>query len=138
MEYTIHWVPVLIIILINLIIGSIWYSPKMFSGYWARESKIVPVTDRALMQKMMMKGVIIQIIIILIQAVVYHALAHATGAEALGDSLRLSFALWLGFVVPSFIGMAIWEAKPWGLFFLHVAVQLINLLVIGLVYNLVG
>ncbi|MDB5266416.1 MAG: hypothetical protein JWN89_231 [Parcubacteria group bacterium] len=138
MDYTIHWLPVLIIIVINLIIGSLWYSPKMFSGYWVRESNIKPVTDKAEMQRMMMKGMIFQIFITGIEAVIYHALMHGVGVATLGDSLKLSLALWLGFVVPSFIGMVIWEGKPWGLFFLHVANQLLNLLIIGLVYSLVG
>jgi hypothetical protein len=140
MDYTIHWLPIIAVIIVNLILGMVWYSPKNALGrYWIKHCKVdmdagASEGQEKEMRKMVMKSVGIQIIVTGVEAWLFGVLMHAAFAITLGPAIHLALLAWVAFVIPSYIGAVLWEGKPWGLFLLYTSNQLLNLLVMAVVF----
>lgn len=136
MDYTIHWLPIIVVIIINLIIGSFWYSPKNALGrYWVKHSRVEMGADKEKMKKMMMKSIVLQIIVTGVMAWIFNVLMHAAFAMTMGAALHLALLAWVGFIIPSYIGTVLWEGKSWGLFWLYTSNQLVNLVVMAVAFS---
>ena len=83
MDYTIHWLPIVAVIIVNLTLGMVWYSPKNALGrYWLKHCKIDMGAGAAEgqekeMRKMVMKSVGIQVIVTGVEAVLSPATNEA-------------------------------------------------------------
>jgi hypothetical protein len=58
------------------------------------------------------------------------AYTHAMGVSA---GLQAGFWNWLGFVVPTTMGAALWEGKPWKYWMIIAGDWLVTLLVMGVI-----
>ena len=112
-----------------IVVGFLWYGP-LFGKTWMRLMGF----DKKKMDKNMKKGMTKTYIIMVITSLVTsYVLAHFVKyhGTTISDALQTAFWVWLGFIATIQIGIVLWEGKPWKLYFINTAHQLVNLAVMA-------
>ena len=88
----------------NVIIGWIWYHPKVFGTTWMRLSNITPeMAERG--KKRMAVSVLTSFVAAAFMAWVLNSLGAKVGIfDMVGAIVDLALWCWLGFVVPIMLG----------------------------------
>jgi len=122
----------------TLLVGSLWYTPKVFGTRWMALARV----DR---DKVASRGAIPILVTVVVSFVTAWVLAGATSiAHAFYDGAFLSDALltgaflWAGFTAARMITHDAFEARPTGLTLLNVLHELVTVLVMALVIGLIG
>ncbi|MEP2667949.1 MAG: DUF1761 domain-containing protein [Cyclobacteriaceae bacterium] len=132
-EITISWMAVLVAVVVNFILGFIWYTP-LFGKAWAKEMgfdlSVKPSGGE------MAKGMIFMIIGNFFMAYVFAnnmaAWSFVPGMDKMpkiGSIMNAAVFTWLGFYLPVDIGAVTWEKKTWKLFWINTGYHLAMLLV---------
>jgi len=125
-----YW-SVLIAAIASFAIGGIWYGP-LFGKKWMALMGISK-HDMKSMRLSPTQAMTLGFLFTLLQSyVVVHVVASLEVSGA-GASWLLAFWVWLGIMVPITIGSFLWENKPFKLFVLNAAHQLISLFVMVLI-----
>ncbi|MFZ1806589.1 MAG: DUF1761 domain-containing protein [Cyclobacteriaceae bacterium] len=132
-EITINWMAILVAVVVNFILGFLWYTP-LFGKVWAKEMGFDPSVKPAGGE--MAKGMIIMIVGNFFFAYVF---AHNMAAWSfvpgmdqmpkIGTIMNSAIFTWLGFYLPVDIGTVTWEKKSWKLFWINTGYHLVMLLV---------
>jgi hypothetical protein len=114
---------VLIAAVVHLVLGLVWFQPKLFGNAWVRLSG--KTLDPAV--RWIPAGVIGHLLMAFVLAVIIN-LAGATtpAAGALIGLLTLA-----GFVIPLECGELVWEKIPFNLWLIRVGNQLVGLSITG-------
>lgn len=138
MEVVVNWWAVLLATASSMVVGSIWYTPKVFGNTWMKLAKV----DPKVAEKSGMKPILITLVVSLATA---YVLAHVAflsnkffGNSFLMDSLSTAFWVWLGFTAARFITHDAFEGRPAKLTFINVAHELVTLLVMGAIIGAMG
>lgn len=131
MDIPINYLAILACGVMALALGSLWYGP-LFGKPWMKMMGIQkPEKLDSKMKQMMMKNYSLTFIAALVTA---YTLAHALtfgnaylNMSGIGAGLQCAFWYWLGFVVPVALGGALWDGKPWKLFFINAGYWLVSL-----------
>ena len=102
----INWWAVAACVVAALVIGSLWFSPKVFYPAWW---KAIGKTDSDVPGDQSMSGMgmtwVMVIVSSLVQAIFMNLMVNAmgsmTGGATLASGATAGFLLWLGFVAPS-------------------------------------
>lgn len=117
-----------------LVVGGIWYGP-LFGKKWLEVTGAtdLDIEKRKEMQKQAMPLYVIQFLLVLLQVYVLGSLLAWGGWGAQG--LWVAFFMWLGFVVPTLAGSAMWNNNPtkvkWAMFLIQGGYQLVMFLIFG-------
>ncbi|WP_251153006.1 DUF1761 domain-containing protein [Cellulosimicrobium sp. Marseille-Q4280] len=121
----------------SMLVGSVWYTPKVFGTYWTRVAKVEPSGEG--------RDAVVPIVVTLVVSfVTAWVLAGATylawsfyGGGYLGNAVLTALVLWAGFTAARFVTHDAFEGRPVGLTVLNCAHELVTLLVMGLLIGLV-
>jgi hypothetical protein len=140
-----NWIAIGIAIVINIVLGFLWYSPKLPTGkIWMRETKMDP--NHKPTAKQMTVAMILMILGAFLMVFVFQhtfiAYRDAYDLDAAGDGYKLTMLdgvigavmTWIAFFVPVLWSGIAWEGKSWSLFFVQAGYYLVTLLVVGVVY----
>jgi hypothetical protein len=137
MEVQINWLAVVLATLSTMVVGTIWYTPKVFGNLWMKLTGVKPSNDA----KKAMKPILITLVVSFITA---YILAHVSylsntffGNTFLQDSLTTAFWMWLGFTAARIITHDAFEGRPTQLTVLNVAHELVTFMVMGLIIGLI-
>jgi hypothetical protein len=129
---------VLLATLSSMVVGSVWYTPKVFGNYWMRVAKVSPSGEA----KDAVKPILITLVVSFISAMVLAGSAaisqHFYGGNFLANTLITAVILWAGFTAARFITHDAFEGRPAGLTILNCAHELVTLVVMGLIIGLFG
>jgi hypothetical protein len=129
---------VLLATLSSMVVGSVWYTPKVFGNYWMKVAKVSPSGDA----KDAVKPILITLVVSFVSALVLAGSAaisqHFYGGNFLADTLITAVILWAGFTAARFITHDAFEGRPAGLTILNCAHELVTLVVMGLIIGLFG
>lgn len=117
----------------SMILGAIWYSPKVFGTLWMRLSGLTTEQLNAAKQKGMAKSYAIAFIGSLVMAYVLAHFADYAQATTFSGALQLGFWTWLGFMATKSLGSVLWENRPVKLYVLNNAYDLVNLVVMAVI-----
>jgi hypothetical protein len=125
-----YWA-VVIATISTMIVGSIWYTPRVFGNYWARVAKVDMDGRNAVIP------IITTLIVSFISAWVL-AMATQVAWTALGGSYLLvallaGVLLWAGFTAARFITHDAFEGRPAGLTILNIAHELITIVIMAVI-----
>ena len=103
---SINWLAVIACVLASMVIGSIWFNPKVFYPAWSKALEQIDKTDP---NDQNMGPVIrifgLTILASFVQAVfmslMVNAMGSISGGATLASGATAGFLLWLGFVAPS-------------------------------------
>ena len=137
MELKINIAAVLTAVVVNFILGFIWYTP-LFGKIWGKEMGYDP--DMKPDKSLMFKGMAFMIIGNLLFAwVLAHNIAawqFVPGIKEMGpfvNALTAAIFTWLGFYLPGQLGATVWEKNSWKLFAINTGYHLASLLVVAFI-----
>ena len=129
---------VLVATLSTMVVGTIWYTPKVFGNYWMRVAKVDVSGD----SRDAIKPILITVVVSLISAWVLAGGAAIAqdfyGGNFLVNTLITAVILWAGFTASRFITHDAFEGRPAGLTLLNCAHELVTYLVMALIIGLFG
>lgn len=137
MELKINFVAILITVVVNFVIGFIWYTP-LFGKAWAKEMGYD--TNMEASKGEMFKGMAFMVIGNFFFAYVYaHDIAAWTFVPGMSEIPKFSSAMmsafftWLGFYLPGQLGATVWEKNSWKLFGINTSYHFVCLAVAALI-----
>ena len=113
-----------------VLLGMIWYHPKIFGGAWAHLSGMTPEMQATGKRRMPIMGFLAFLAAMLVAYVMTYVSA-AWGFYNWTGGLQLGLWIWLGFVAPTMLGMVLFEQKPFRLYLINVFYWLVTLLVMA-------
>ncbi len=136
MSVEVNYLAVVLAALSTMVVGSIWYTPKVFGNTWMKLVGLKPADAK--------KGGIYPIAITLVVSFVSaYVLAYVAflsnsyfGNSFLQDSLTTAFWLWLGFTAARFITHDAFEMRRKKLTLINITHELVTFLVMGLIIGL--
>jgi hypothetical protein len=136
-QIKINFVAVIIAVVANFILGSLWYMP-LFGKLWAREMGFD--MNQKPPASAMIKGMVFMVIGNFFFAWVFaHNMAAwsfvpemKTMTPATNATMAAIFT-WLGFYFPGDLGSTAWERKSWKLFFINTGYHLASLFLVAMI-----
>lgn len=140
MNAEINYLAVLIAGLSSMLVGSIWYMPKVFGAKWAKLAKV------NLNKKMTASQMIVLMTSTLVASLITaYVLAHVTfvanyffGNSYLQDALSTAVWLWLGLTALRIYVHDSFEGRPLKLTLLTAGHELVTIMLMGLIIGLIG
>ena len=137
MDFKINIIAVLAAVVVNFILGFLWYTP-LFGKIWGKEMGYDPnmKPDRKVLVKGMAFMIIGNFLFAWVLAWTMAGWQYIPGAKEMGplvNALNSAFFLWLGFYFPGHLGATVWEKKSWKLFAINGGYNLASLLVVALI-----
>ncbi|MFV0374492.1 DUF1761 domain-containing protein [Microbacterium sp.] len=127
-----YWAVVLAM-LSSMLVGSIWYTPKVFGTRWARLAGVD-------MNRPASTATVAIVVTVLVSFVTAWVLAGATtiawhfyGGGYLVAALLTGVILWAGFTAARFITHDAFEGRPTNLTVLNIAHELVTILVMAVI-----
>jgi uncharacterized protein YacL len=121
----------------TMVVGSIWYAPKVFGNVWMKLAKVKPSGKSS-----DATGAII--ITLFVSFITAYVLAHMTFLSHeffkhsfLQDALSTAFWVWLGFTATRFITHDAFEMRPKKLTLLNISHEFVTFMVMGLIIGLI-
>lgn len=114
---TVNYLAVLFAALAGIIIDLIWYSKKLFGKTRKKDSK----------------SYVISFIFTILMSYVLALIISAFGANSILGSLKTSFLVWLGFVIPIHLSGILWKEETFRSFALEALSDLISIVVMGII-----
>ena len=119
-----YWA-VLVATLSTMIVGSIWYTPKVFGNYWMRVAKVDDSGDRNAVVPILVT-LIVSFISAWVLAIATQVAWTAFGGNYLLVAITTGLLLWAGFTAARFITHDAFEGRPAGLTILNIAHELVT------------
>jgi hypothetical protein len=127
-----YWA-VLLATLSSAVVGSIWYTPRVFGNYWMKQAKITPSGNA----KDAAGPIVLTLVVSFITAWVLAGAAYISldfyGGSFLLNALVTAIILWAGFTAARFITHDAFDGRPSGLTILNIAHELVTLIVMAII-----
>lgn len=124
----INYAAVVVSALVAMFIGSLWYGP-IFGKSWMKMAGLTIADMKKGGKKMVFVSMGIMFVACLVTSFALGQIFAAQGFIDLKIALWMAAFIWFAFQLPILIGVVLWEMKPWKLFFLNAAYQLLAILV---------
>ncbi|CAN5311050.1 DUF1761 domain-containing protein [soil metagenome] len=129
----INYIAVVLATLSSMIVGSIWYTPRVFGNYWMKKSGVTPSGN----SKDAIKPIVITVIVSFITAWVLAGAVWISfdfyGGSFLVNALVTGIILWAGFTAARFITHDAFDGRPPGLTVLNVAHEFVTIVIMALI-----
>ena len=103
--------PILAAGIANVVLGMIWYHPKVFGGVFMKYNPMTP-EQAARGTKLIPVMAFIAFLAAMVVAYVMNHFGIAWNVFDWIGAIELAFWCWVGFVAPTMLGMVLWERKP--------------------------
>ena len=120
-NFGVNYLAVAVAAVVALIIGFIWYSPRVFGSRWMAYLG----TTQAQLGNPGPTGMAVGVVASLLNAWVLALLSLNLGGTSLTDGIMLGALAWLGFMATITAAQISFEKKPWGLWLLNNAHNLL-------------
>lgn len=129
----INYIAVLLATLSSMVIGSIWYTPRVFGNYWMKKAGITPSGNA----KDAIRPILVTVLVSFITSWVLAGAAYVSydfyGGSFLVNSVVTGIVLWGGFTAARFITHDAFDGRPTGLTVLNIAHEFVTILVMALI-----
>ncbi len=123
--------PVIAAGLVPLIVGSVWYHPKVFGSTWMSMKRITPdMAERS--SRLSLHTTAVMIVLGMIASVMLSHILSRVAAGSLAAGLAIGFGVWLGFVVPSTINRVLWDHESLALYAIETGQWLVSLSIMSI------
>ena len=131
--HSLNWLAILVAAISTMVVGFLWYSPRLFAKPWMKEMGYDP-NDKAKTEEMKKSAGPAyggSFVASLISAFTLALVLHGLRAVDLHFGLMASFHIWLGFVATVQFTGALFTKQSMKLFAINTGYQLICYLVMG-------
>lgn len=136
-DVSVNYLAVLLAAVSSMVVGSIWYSMKVFGKTWVDLAKVQMGGGQPL-GPMLGMTFVLSLITAYILAHVSFLSNHFFGNSFLQDSLTTALFMWLGFTACRIAVHDMFEGRRKKLTLLTVGHELVTFVVMGLVIGLMG
>jgi hypothetical protein len=131
-DISINWWAILAAVVLNFIIGGIWYSRALFIKPWLDMAGVSKQTFDSGLPKALAGDLVASLVMAF---VLVHAIRYA-GATGLGQGLSVTFWNWLGFVVAVLLGSVTYEHRPFRFFAINAGYRFVAMMAMGAILTL--
>jgi hypothetical protein len=129
----INWLAVLVCVVVSMVSGSIWYTPKTFFEIWWRgigkpEGSQPGMENMGLTWGLTIFSSFVQAVFM---ALMVNALGPVMGGPSLVTGLTTGFLLWLGFVAPASLVNKLFAGHGLKVWAIEVGNHLVNFVLFG-------
>jgi len=114
-NFGVNYLAVVVAAVVALVIGFIWYSPRVFGNRWMAYLG----TTQAQLGNPGPTGMLVGVVASLLNAWVLALLALNLGGKSVTDGVLLGVLAWLGFMATITAAQISFEKKSWGLWVLN-------------------
>ena len=127
MNFDINFLAVIIAAAASMVIGSVWYSQKLFGNYWMKNIGKDPKNpaDMDDLKKKAPKAMGVSALMSVLTAYVMAQFLAGFGVASLSEGIQLAFWAWLGFTAAVLLTHSIYEQKKFGYFLVQAVFQLV-------------
>jgi len=129
---SINYIAVILATLSSMVVGFVWYTPRVFGKLWMRLSGVTPGNGQSAV-----RPIIITIVVSFITAWVLAGAVdisfHFYGGSFLLNALFTALILWAGFTATRFITHDVFDKRPWQLTVLNIVHELVTLLIMAVI-----
>ncbi|CAN5307698.1 DUF1761 domain-containing protein [soil metagenome] len=130
---SINYIAVILATLSSMVIGSIWYTPKVFGNYWMKAANITPSGNARDAIRPIAVTLVVSFITAWVLAGAVSISFEFYGGSYLVNALLTGLILWAGFTAARFITHDQFDGRPTGLTVLNVAHELVTIMVMALI-----
>ena len=131
MTVTSLW-PILAAGIASVLVGWVWYHPKVFGTAWMRMTGLTPeMVERG--KKRMPLMALIGLLASMLIAWVMSYVGILLGVYDWFSAVELGFWCWLGFVAPAMLGIVLWDQKPFKLYLINAFYWLVSFVVMAVI-----
>lgn len=127
-----YWA-VLLAMLSSMLVGSVWYSPKVFGTRWSKLANVDMDKPASAAVMPIITTVIVSFITAWVLAGAASIAWHFYEGSYFVSALVTSVALWAGFTAARFITHDAFEGRPTNLTLMNIAHELVTLLVMAII-----
>ena len=120
----------------SLVVGSIWYSRRVFGTWWMKAARVEP-TNKSVVHPIA-STLVVSFITALVLAGSAAIAQHFYGGNFLANSVITAVILWAGFTAARVVTHDAFEGRPRKLTLLTIGNELVTALVMGLVIGAFG
>jgi hypothetical protein len=117
----------------SMIVGSIWYTPRVFGNYWMKAANVTPSGNAADAVRPIVITVIVSFITAWVLAGTAFIADYFYGGAFFGTTVLTAIILWAGFTAARFITHDAFDGRPAGLTVLNVAHEFVTLVIMALI-----
>lgn len=138
MDVQVNWLAVALATLSSMVVGSIWYTPKVFGNAWMRLAGL----NKKDLEKNGWMPILVAIATSVVTAFVLAHVAYLSnvyfGNSFFQDSVTTAVWLWLGFTATRFITHDVFEGRRKKLTLLNISHELVTLVAMGAIIGAIG
>lgn len=120
----------------SMVVGSVWYTPKVFGNRWMRIAKVDPAQSAVGAWLPLVVSVVLSFLLAWVLAGSITIAWHFYGGGFLWSAIVTAVTLWAGFTAGRIIVHDIFEGRPSSLTVLNIAHELVTVLVMALILGL--
>lgn len=128
----INFLAVIAATLSSMVVGSIWYTPKVFGNYWMRTAKVTPGGSKSAVLPILVTLLVSFITAWVLSGAIYLSF-NFYGGSFLVNGLLTGLILWAGLTAARFITHDAFERRPVGLTVLNCAHEFVTIMVMALI-----
>ncbi len=117
----------------TMVVGSVWYNPKVFGTYWQKVAKVTPTGTLIDVVRPVLITLVVSFISAWVLAGAVFIAFSFYGGSFLVNAIATGLVLWAGFTAARFITHDAFDNRPRGLTVLNVAHELVTILVMSLI-----
>ncbi len=125
-----YWA-VLVATLSTMVVGAIWYTPRVFGNYWMKAAKVTPSGNARDAAGPIITTVIVSFVTAWVLAAAVYVSRYFFGGGFLINALVTAVVLWAGFTAARFITHDAFDERPSGLTILNIAHELVTVLIMA-------
>ncbi|MBH0053822.1 MULTISPECIES: DUF1761 domain-containing protein [unclassified Salinibacterium] len=129
----INYIAVILATLSSMIVGTIWYSPRVFGNYWMKAANVTPSGNTADAVRPIVITVIVSFFTAWILAGAAFIASDFYGGSFFLNTVLTSIVLWGGFTAARFITHDQFDGRPNGLTVLNVSHEFVTIVVMAII-----
>lgn len=127
-----YWA-VILATLSSMLVGSIWYTPRVFGNYWMKAANVTPSGNSADAIRPIALTLVVSFITAWVLAGASFIAWDFYGGGFLVNALVTGIILWAGFTAARFITHDAFDGRPAGLTVLNVAHEFVTIVIMSLI-----
>ena len=127
-----YWA-VILATLSSMIVGSIWYTPKVFGNYWMKTAGVTPSGKMSDATGPIITTLLVSFVTAWVLAGASTIAWHFYGGSFFWGAIVTAVVLWAGFTAARFITHDAFDKRPSGLTMLNIAHELVTILVMAII-----
>jgi hypothetical protein len=127
--------PIVAAALASMLIGYVWFHPRVFGALWMRLINVTPeMAARAMRERQ--RSTVVALVASMVIAYVMNYFGIAWGVYNVVGGVELGFWCWIGFVAPTLLTQVTWEQRPFSLYLISALYWLASFIAMGVILTL--